>query len=78
MKIRVAIVAAGCVVLSACAQYDAQQQAEAATQAKVRAANDDAQCRADGSLPKSPGFIQCRTNLDNRHAAAVQPQSGPS
>ena len=29
MKIRVAIVAAGCVVLSACAQYDAQQQAEA-------------------------------------------------
>jgi hypothetical protein len=59
-------------VLTGCA---AQQQADAAADAHARAANDDAQCRSNGVLPGSPDYVQCRMNLDNQHAAAVQPQN---
>ncbi|MFY9601099.1 MAG: hypothetical protein WBX05_15465 [Pseudolabrys sp.] len=59
-------------VLTGCAT---QQQADTAAEAQQRAANDDAQCRSNGVLPGSQGYLECRMNLDNQHAAAVQPQN---
>jgi hypothetical protein len=62
-------------MLIGCAQYQAQQQAQAAAQAQAQAASDDAQCRSYGVTPGSPGYVQCRMNLDNQHAAVVQQQN---
>jgi outer membrane biogenesis lipoprotein LolB len=59
-------------ILTGCAQYQAQQQAQAADQAQAQAASDDAQCQSYGVSPGSPGYVQCRMNLDNQHAAAFQ------
>ena len=58
--------------LAGCAQYEAQQRAQAAAQAKAQIASDDAQCRSYGVMPGSPGYVQCRMNLDNQHAEAAQ------
>ena len=68
----VAILAVGCLSLASCAQQQAAQQAQAA---QMQAASDDAQCRSYGVQPGSPGYVQCRMNLDNQHAAAAQPQN---
>jgi hypothetical protein len=72
MNSRIALLAVGCVALSGCAQYQAEQQAQAA---QIQAANDDAQCRSYGVQPGSPPYVQCRMNLDNQHAAAQQQQN---
>jgi hypothetical protein len=58
--------------LAGCAQYQAQQQAQADAQAQAQGASDDAQCQSYGVMPGSPGYVQCRMNLDNQHAAAFQ------
>jgi hypothetical protein len=72
MNIRIAMIAVGCLLLTGCA---AQQQVDAASEAQRRAASDDAQCRSDGGLPGSTGYLECRMNLDNQHAAAEQPRN---
>jgi primosomal replication protein N len=59
-------------LLAGCAQYEAQQQAQANAQAQAQAAGDDAQCQSYGVMPGSPGYVQCRMNLDNQRAAAFQ------
>ena len=69
--LRIALLAVGCLLLTGCA---VQQQADAAAEAQQRAANDDAQCRSNGVSPGSQGYLECRMNLDNQHAA-VQPQN---
>jgi hypothetical protein len=78
MNIRIVMFAWACVALSGCAQNQAAQQAEAAAnaeeQAQVQRRKDDAQCRSNGFEPGSPDYAQCRTNLDNQHGAAQQPQ----
>jgi hypothetical protein len=78
MNIRIVMFALACVALSSCAQNQAAQQAEAAAnaeeQAQVQRRKDDAQCRSNGFEPGSPDYAQCRTNLDNQHGAAQQPQ----
>lgn len=60
------------IALASCAEHQPQQQAQAAAeaqaQAQARAASDDAQCRSYGAEPGSPGYVQCRMNLDNQHA----------
>jgi len=48
------------------AGYDQVQQAQA--QAAAAAANDDAKCQSYGLQPGSPGYAQCRMNLDNQRA----------
>ena len=53
--------------LIGCAEYEAQQREEERAGAQVRMA-DDAQCRSDGVEPGSPGYTQCRMNLDNQRA----------
>jgi hypothetical protein len=62
------VVAGG--LLACCAQFEAQQQAQANAQVQAQAASDDAPCRSYGVMPGSPGYVQCRMNLDNQHAAA--------
>lgn len=59
-------------VLGGCAQYEAQQQAEASARAQAAASSDDAQCRSYGTAPGSSGYIQCRMNLDNLRAQDLQ------
>jgi len=56
-------------MLAGCAEHGPEQ---VAAQAQAQVASDDAQCRSYGALPGSPGYVQCRMNLDNQHAAAVQ------
>jgi hypothetical protein len=54
--------------LIGCADYEAQQRREEErTRAQVRMA-DDLQCRSDGVEPGSPGYAQCRMNLDNQRS----------
>ena len=54
--------------LVGCADHEAQQQREEErARAQVRMA-DDVQCRSDGVEPGSPGYAQCRVNLDNQRA----------
>jgi hypothetical protein len=53
--------------LIGCAEYEAQQRVEERARAQARMA-DDAQCRSDGVEPGSPGYAQCRMNLDNQRA----------
>jgi hypothetical protein len=63
-------------LLAGCTVYDGSTaQADAQQQAQAQAASDDTQCRSDGALPGSTAYLQCRMNLDNQHAAAVQPQN---
>ena len=47
-------------ILTGCAQYQAQQQAQAADQAQAQAASDDAQCQSYGVSPGSPGYVHRR------------------
>jgi hypothetical protein len=54
-----AIAFALCFPLGGCAQYYAEQAAEAAT-------SDDAQCSSYGARPGSDAYVQCRMNLDNQ------------
>jgi hypothetical protein len=55
-------------MLISCAEYEAQQRREEdRARAQVRMA-DDVQCRSDGAEPGSPGYAQCRVNLDNQRA----------
>ena len=49
-------------------------QAEVAAQMQAQAASDEAQCRSYGVMPGSPGYAQCRMNLENQHSAAFQKQ----
>ena len=37
----------------------------------LAATNDDATCRSYGVAPGSPGYVQCRMNLENNRAALV-------
>ena len=54
--------------LIGCAEYEAQQRREEdRARAQVRMA-DDVQCRSAGVEPGSPGYAQCRMNLDNQRA----------
>ena len=54
--------------LIGCADHEAQQQREEErARAQVRMA-DDVHCRSDGVEPGSPGYTQCRMNLDNQRA----------
>ena len=54
--------------LIGCANYEAQQRREEErARAQVRMA-DDLQCRSDGVEPGSPGYAQCRMNLDNQRS----------
>jgi len=76
MNIHFVMLAVGCVVLSSCAQYqsaDAVAEAEMAAQAQRR--SDDAQCRSRGFAFESPDYNQCRIDIDNQRAAAVQQQN---
>jgi hypothetical protein len=65
--------------LAGCAN-EAEQRAQAQAQAAAINANDDAKCRSYGVEPGSPGYVQCRMNMDNlraqddqqRRALAVQ------
>jgi hypothetical protein len=56
------------VSLEGCAEYRAQQQANANAQYQAQLASDDAQCRSYGVQPGSPPYVQCRMNLNNLRA----------
>jgi hypothetical protein len=47
--------------LAGFANHQARQQAEAATQARQIAANDDARCQSYGAKPGSDAYVSCRT-----------------
>jgi hypothetical protein len=49
-----------------------QQAQEAQAQAAAAVANDDARCRSYGVEPGSPGYAQCRMNMDNLRAQDEQ------
>jgi hypothetical protein len=70
--VRLFLVVALALTLAGCAQYQARQQAQANEQAMAQGASDHAQCLSYGVMPGSPGYVQCRMNLDNQHAAAFQ------
>jgi len=80
MSIRVAIFALGCLLLTGCETFMAQQGADAAAdaeaQTQARRRNDDAQCRSRGFAFESPDYNQCRKTLGNQ-GAADQQQSQP-
>ena len=46
----------------------AGQQADPQAQAQDQAAGDDARCLAQGTVPGSQDYIQCRANLENQRA----------
>lgn len=73
---RLAMVPLLAVSLAACAEYQARQQAAAAqaaaAEAQATAASDDGRCRSYGTEPGSPGYVQCRMNMDNMRAADYQ------
>jgi len=77
MNIRIAMLAAGCLAFSGCVQYQDLQKADAAAKAEAQAQaqgrNDDAQCRSAGFVSETPGYVQCRMDLENQRA---QPPSG--
>src|SRR5260370_33497533 len=62
---RSAVALAAGLMLSSCAQWQAERDAQ---QAAAIAANDDGQCRSYGAAPGSQAYIQCRMNLDNQRA----------
>jgi hypothetical protein len=60
--------------LCGCAQYNAYKEQQLAEEAQAEEAQDDAACRADGTPPGSPTYIQCRARIDNarnRDRAAI-------
>src|SRR5690349_9076074 len=59
---------AAAALLTGCAEYEAQQRAQAQAEANAIAANEDATCRSYGVEPGSPGYVQCRMNLQNQRA----------
>jgi hypothetical protein len=61
-----------CATLSGCAAYEAQQQQQRYDQEQVAQQNADAKCQSYGVAPGSPGYVQCRMNLDNQAAADEQ------
>jgi predicted aminopeptidase len=76
MNIRIAMLGAACVAISGCVQYQDLQKADAAAKAEAQAQaqgrSDDAQCRSAGFVSETPGYVQCRTDLENQRA---QPSS---
>jgi hypothetical protein len=59
---RALIVLALSVQLACCAEYQAEQAAQASMA-------DDAQCASYGARPGSDAYVQCRMNLDNQRGA---------
>jgi hypothetical protein len=54
--------------LIGCAGNKAEQQAQAAAEARAVAANEDSECRSYGAEPGSPAYVQCRMNFSNQRA----------
>jgi len=61
-----------CIALGGCATNHARQEEIAAR----NAAKDDEKCQSYGAKPGTPGYIQCRTQLDTaRTTAAAVPST---
>ena len=56
-------------VLGGCASQQQTQARQAAAKAAIDA-DDDAKCRSFGLEPGSPGYLQCRTTLDQTRTQA--------
>jgi hypothetical protein len=57
--VRVLIVLALSLLLASCAEYQAEQAAQASMA-------DDARCSSYGARPGSEAYVQCRVNADNQ------------
>jgi hypothetical protein len=58
-------------LLVGCTDPATEQAAAAQARANAQTA-DDAQCRSYGVQPGSPGYVQCRMNLDNARMQDLQ------
>jgi hypothetical protein len=68
---RIIVACALALALAGCVSAE-QQRAQAQAEAAAINAHDDAKCRSYGVGPDSPGYVQCRMNLDNQRAAMRQ------
>lgn len=59
-------------ILPGCAAYEQQQAEQRQYQQMAADQAADAKCRSYGTAPGSPGYVQCRMNLDNQAAADEQ------
>jgi hypothetical protein len=64
LAVRIIAACALTLTLASCAG----QQADPQAQAQDQAAGDDARCLAQGTVPGSQDYIQCRANLENQRA----------
>ena len=64
LAVRIIAACALILTLAGCAG----QQADSQAQAQDQAAGDDARCLAQGTVPGSQDYIQCRANLENQRA----------
>jgi hypothetical protein len=68
--VRIIAACALALTLAGCAGQQADPQAQAA--------NDDARCQAQGVVPGSQDYIQCRKNFDDQRAQMRAAQSRQS
>lgn len=69
---RILVVIIGFLSLPGCAAYQEHQAEQRQLQEMAAQQNADEKCRSYGVAPGSPGYVQCRMNLDNQAASDEQ------
>lgn len=59
-------------MFSGCASYEEDRALQRHDQEMNAQHNADIKCQSYGVAPGSPGYVQCRMNLDNQAAADEQ------